>query len=322
MNEFGAVAGEGVVRFERLLPGPIERVWQYIADAEYRRKWLAGGTMTTKVGESFQVIFRHDELSPVKEERPERFKDMKEARATLRVLKYDPPHSLTITWDETPAPSEVTFDLTSEGKDVRLVLTHRKLATKADMIGVSGGWHTHLGTLEDNLNNRTPRPFWTEWKRINGQYEPRFKGAKGVKEPVPVTVTRHFDASAERVFDAWLDPVKIGKWMFGPPLREEEVLHTKTDPKVGGSFSFLVRRQGMEIDHIGKYFEIDRPRRLVFSWGTAQDNASSRVIIEIAPTPSGCDLTLTHEMDPDWAHMKDRVAESWAKMLASLAAKL
>jgi uncharacterized protein YndB with AHSA1/START domain len=78
----------------------------------------------------------------------------------------------------------------------------------------------------------------------------------------------------------------------------------------------------MEIDHIGTYAEIERPRRLVFSWGTAQDGASSRVIIEIAPTASGCELTLTHEMNPDWAHMKDRVAESWTKMLGSLAANL
>ncbi|MGH9720705.1 MAG: SRPBCC family protein [Bryobacteraceae bacterium] len=34
------------------------------------------------------------------------------------------------------------------------------------------------------------------------------------KQQVNVRVTRHFDASPERVFDAWLDPEMIGKWMF------------------------------------------------------------------------------------------------------------
>lgn len=142
------------------------------------------------------------------------------------------------------------------------------------------------------------------------------------KSPIPVTVTHRFAASAERVFDAWLDPVMLGKWMFGPPLRDEVVLHVAIDAKVGGAFSFLVQRQGMEIDHIGKYLEIERPRRLVFSWGTAQDGASSRVIVEIVATSVGCDLTLTHEIDPDWAQFKDRAAEAWAKMLASLAVHL
>ena len=142
------------------------------------------------------------------------------------------------------------------------------------------------------------------------------------RPPVLVTVTHSFNAAAERVFDAWLDPAMIGTWMFGPPLRDEEVLHTRIDAKVGGGFSFLVRRQGAEIDHVGKYLEIDRPRRLVFTWGTAQDGASSRVIVAFSAAASGCVVTLTHEMDPDWAHIKNKVAQSWTKMLASLAITL
>ena len=142
------------------------------------------------------------------------------------------------------------------------------------------------------------------------------------KPPVRAIVTHTFAASAERVFDAWLDPAMIRIWMFGPPLRDEEVLRVTTDPKVGGTFSFLVRRQGTDVDHVGTYFEIDRPRRLVFSWGMVQDAASSRVIVEVSPNASGCDLTLTHEMDPAWADFKDRAAESWRKMLAALATRL
>jgi len=33
---------------------------------------------------------------------------------------------------------------------------------------------------------------------------------------VSARVTRHFTASPERVFDAWLDPHMLGTWMFGP----------------------------------------------------------------------------------------------------------
>jgi uncharacterized protein YndB with AHSA1/START domain len=126
-------------------------------------------------------------------------------------------------------------------------------------------------------------------------------------EPSPIArVMRRFSASPERVFDAWLDPGMIGKWMFGPVLRDEEVVRIVVDPRVGGSFSFVVRRQGTEIDHIGEYLEIGRPRRLAFTWGARQDSDSSRVIVEIVPLETGSELTLTHELHPAWAEYASR----------------
>lgn len=143
-------------------------------------------------------------------------------------------------------------------------------------------------------------------------------------KPHPIVrVIRRFSASPERVFDAWLAPEMIGRWMFGPGLRDEEVLRLEVDPRVGGSFSFLVRRQGQEIDHVGKYREIDRPRRLVFTWGVAGASAEeSRVIIDIVPLEIGCELTLTHEMHPKWADYASRTEAGWTKMLDALAATL
>lgn len=135
-----------------------------------------------------------------------------------------------------------------------------------------------------------------------------------------VTVAKRFDVAPERVFDAWLSPDLIGRWMFGPALRDEEVVRISLDPRVDGRFSFVVRRQGNEIDHIGRYLEIDRPRRLVFTWAVAPDaEDASRVTIEIVPLGAGCELTLTHEMQPQWADYADRVREGWTKMLGALA---
>jgi uncharacterized protein YndB with AHSA1/START domain len=140
---------------------------------------------------------------------------------------------------------------------------------------------------------------------------------------VNVRVARRFSASPERVFDAWLDPKMIGKWMFGPALREEEVVRIVIDARVGGSFSFVVRRQGEEIDHIGKYREIDRPRRLVFTWGIAGfSDDESLVMIDIHPLETGSELTLTHQMQAKWADYASRTEASWIKMLDALAAIL
>ncbi len=133
-----------------------------------------------------------------------------------------------------------------------------------------------------------------------------------------VRVTHRYTASPERVFDAWLSPDMIGKWMFGAAVRDEEILRIEVDARVGGRFSFLVRRQGEEIDHIGRYLEIDRPRRLVFTFGIAGFGGDSQVTIEIVPAGSGCELTLTQEIDPAWAQYADRSREGWTKMLAML----
>jgi uncharacterized protein YndB with AHSA1/START domain len=143
---------------------------------------------------------------------------------------------------------------------------------------------------------------------------------------IEVVVTRQFAATAERVFDAWLDAAYLERWMFGPAVRDEEIVRLSIDACVGGKFSFLVRRQGMEIDHVGTYLEIDRPRRLVFTWGIGGESVDeSRVVIEIAPLAvggesTGCELTLTHEMDSKWAEYRDRTQAGWSKMLDLLVA--
>jgi uncharacterized protein YndB with AHSA1/START domain len=138
-----------------------------------------------------------------------------------------------------------------------------------------------------------------------------------------VRVNHRFPASAEAVFDAWLDPELIGKWMFGPAVRDEQVVRTLIDPRVGGAFSFVVRRQGKEINHLGEYLTIERPHRLVFTWTTADSlPATSRVTIEILSLEKQCELTLTHEIQPEWLDYAARIEESWSKMLNVLEATL
>jgi uncharacterized protein YndB with AHSA1/START domain len=138
-----------------------------------------------------------------------------------------------------------------------------------------------------------------------------------------VRVTRRFDAAPQRVFDAWLTPEMIGRFMFGPQLRDEEVLRIEVDPRVGGAFSFLVRRQGQEIDHVGHYLAIERPRRLAFTWGiVGESEDESRVDIEITARDGGSELVLVHHMDPKWAEYADRVRTGWTTMCDALARAL
>jgi uncharacterized protein YndB with AHSA1/START domain len=136
---------------------------------------------------------------------------------------------------------------------------------------------------------------------------------------IQATATHRFKASPERVFDAWLDPEKVMKWMFP----NGDIVRMEIDPRVGGWFSFVDRREGEEVDHRGEYLEIDRPRRLVFSWGMPSYSPDfDRVTVEIVPLEAGCELTLTHEMKAEWADYLDSTKDAWTTMLEALAQTL
>ena len=140
-----------------------------------------------------------------------------------------------------------------------------------------------------------------------------------MSKPTVVQVSRAYSHPAERVFDAWLDPKLIGRFMFGSHLRNEDVVHLKTDARVGGTFSFLVQREGQSIDHVGRYDVIERPKKLVFTWSIVpQPIDASRVTIQIAPHGTGCELTLTHELAPGWEDYAERTRTGWSCMTEDL----
>ncbi|MGH2550447.1 MAG: SRPBCC family protein, partial [Thermomicrobiales bacterium] len=140
-------------------------------------------------------------------------------------------------------------------------------------------------------------------------------------EPTIVQVKREFVASPERVFDAWLDPARAGKWLFATP--GGEMLQVEIDARVGGHFLIVERRPDGDADHYGTYLEIDRPRRLVFLFTTERYSVEGdRVTIDIVPTSSGCELTLTQVMSPQWIEYADRTKSGWTMILESLVREL
>jgi uncharacterized protein YndB with AHSA1/START domain len=140
-----------------------------------------------------------------------------------------------------------------------------------------------------------------------------------MSQPVHAVVIHRFDAAPERIFDACLDPAWLSRWMFGPNVRDERIVRLTLDARVGGKFSFVVDRNGTEVDHVGEYLEIDRPRRLAFTWATRDTLPEvSRVIIEITARDLGCEVKLTHAMGAKWSAFVDKAAAAWTKMLDAL----
>lgn len=179
MNEdaqgYGVVTAPQTVRLERLLPGPVERVWSYLTNSGKRGKWLASGPMDLRVGGAVTLNFLHADLSAEKKI-PDKYKGMECGRAMQGVItRCEPPRVLAYTWGN-PKDSEVTFELSARGDRTFLVVTHVRLGSRDNILSVAAGWHAHIGILEDQLNGVAPRPFWTTHATLEAEYGRRFSG--------------------------------------------------------------------------------------------------------------------------------------------------
>jgi uncharacterized protein YndB with AHSA1/START domain len=134
-----------------------------------------------------------------------------------------------------------------------------------------------------------------------------------------IQIARRFDASTERVFDAWLDPKIASRWLFTSPASLESDFDL--DVRVGGKWRISDRCDDTEYAAIGEYLAIDRPHRLVFTFAMPQFSLEyDRVIVDIAPDGDGCILTLTEEGLPPSYEGPSK--NGWSSMFNDLAAAL
>ena len=167
--DYAIVSDTDTVRLQRVLPGPIERVWQHLTDAGLRRQWLAGGdNVQPRPGTSFELVWRNDELTDPPGKHPDGFGD--EHRLQSRVIECDPPRRLAFTWD---GDSDVAIDLEPRGDKVLLTLVHRHLGSRNRVLMHGAGWHAHLDLLVDRISGRRPEPFWDSWIALKADYDAR-----------------------------------------------------------------------------------------------------------------------------------------------------
>jgi uncharacterized protein YndB with AHSA1/START domain len=168
LDAYGVLTEPATLKIQRLLPGPIERVWAYLTESELRRQWLAAGQMEMKIGSSVEFVWRNDELNNPPSPRPSGFPE--EHRMQSLITELDPPHKLSITWGSTGG---VSFELEPEGSEVLLTVIHRRVPDRATLLNVSAGWHMHLDILAARAAGQEPEPFWDGWSRLKKEYDQR-----------------------------------------------------------------------------------------------------------------------------------------------------
>ena len=127
-----------------------------------------------------------------------------------------------------------------------------------------------------------------------------------------LVVRREIAAPAQELFDAWLDPESLGVWMRPGDTTRSTI---KVDPRVGGSFEIVMHTPGGAVPHSGTYKEIDRPKRLVFTWNSPYAlNNDSLVTVEFRPTRGATEIVLTHEGLPS-PEMVAAHTKGWSDIL-------
>jgi uncharacterized protein YndB with AHSA1/START domain len=136
----------------------------------------------------------------------------------------------------------------------------------------------------------------------------------GSDDTVVVHVTHRFDASAERVYDAFIDPSRASKFMFATATGQ--IVRCDIDARVGGTYTIVDRRDGEDVVHTGTYLALERPRRIVFTLSVEKySKDTDTVTIEITRLRKGCEVTITHEMKAKYAAFQDRARDGWTGIL-------
>ena len=170
MSNYGELITPTTLRFERTLQGPIEKVWEYITNAEKRSKWFCGGSSGADKGDTVKFVFHNSHLGTPPAPTPEKYKEYGDGfESEAVVLIAEKPNLFVIEWE-----GKVTFELTEQGEKVKLVLTHENLADSRDSrVGTLGGWHTHLDMLVEVTEGRAPASFWPAHMALEKEYEQR-----------------------------------------------------------------------------------------------------------------------------------------------------
>jgi len=114
-----------------------------------------------------------------------------------------------------------------------------------------------------------------------------------------VTVRRVLPALPDVVYDEWLDPVGMTEWMCPRPARAVKI---SLEPSVGGSLRIDIEDSGFSLYVTGQYVELDRPRRLRFTWSCSDwPDPSVQSMVTVTLEHHGASetmMTIEHEQLP------------------------
>ncbi|HEV3000280.1 MAG TPA: SRPBCC family protein [Solirubrobacteraceae bacterium] len=161
MTDDGVLVRTGekaVLRFERRLSHPVERVWAAITDPDELGRWWGDVTTGLAPGGEFTVAWRN--AGP----------DGSRVVMRATITELDPPRTLEIRGDP---HGTLRFELSEAGGGTLLTFTSTLALPDEHRSRVLAGWHYHLDALATALDGGAtelvdlPNP---EWERLHARY--------------------------------------------------------------------------------------------------------------------------------------------------------
>jgi uncharacterized protein YndB with AHSA1/START domain len=143
--------------------------------------------------------------------------------------------------------------------------------------------------------------------RKSGQGDARMKTTE-------ITVAKTIPATAEEVYEAWLDPKSPG----GPWFGAADIVF---QPEVRGLFYFAVKHAGREWAHYGRFTKLEPAKAVEYTWmSEATKGLESVVTVTLEARGEDTEVTLRHAGVPD-DEMGHEHKQGWAWTLNMLAEK-
>ena len=142
-------------------------------------------------------------------------------------------------------------------------------------------------------------------------------------KPIKRSLSRSIPAPVEKVFDHWLIPTFVGKWMFNAEIQKESIVELKNEARPRGEFTYTTKRLGEKITYKGEFKIIDRPRILEFTWNEGRAGVALntiRVLFEDAPQSTKLKISLV--LDHSEKINADNIKSLWSQRTKALSTLL
>ena len=156
--------GRHVLRYERRLAHPIERVWGAISQPAELRGWLADADLDLTLGGRVELRWLNTD------------DEGNRAVATGTVSALDAPRLLEL---DIEPHGILRYELAEDGDGTVLTFTVTTPAPNEQLMPAVAGWHIHLEHLADALDGRpVDWPAWSEehrprWDELHASYVAR-----------------------------------------------------------------------------------------------------------------------------------------------------
>jgi uncharacterized protein YndB with AHSA1/START domain len=283
-----------LLRFERELPYPLERVWQAITEPSGLAAWFPS-TVEIELIVGGKAVFTNDPSFDV---------DPELLATTGEVVELDPHRSFAFTWGN----DLLRFELSPSAGGCRMVFTHR-LPHRACANRTVAGWSVCLDALAGSLAGTAAEN--PAWRSHYERYAALF-GDEGTFSRDGDRATLRFErlmpAPAAAVWSALTDPAELRGWLadatFVPVVGAKIELRFDVPP------GYVVS---------GEILQASQRRVLEYTW-TSPGEPGGTVKWQLIPVGDTCLLLLTHSVDGHWDAAGTLAA--WDLGLVALSAQL